>query len=175
MRNYQARNLLRDEIAVGDGVLYYHSSVDPPAVVGLARVVKAGYPDPTQFDSKSDYYDAGSKPDAPRWFSVDIAFDRKLPRPVTLPELRADPALSDMVLLQRGSRLSVQPVTAAEWKRIVALGDGNESAREPAGATARGAPRCHRRPRSAGRRGFLHVRAGLARPAPLAARRRRRR
>lgn len=123
VRNYQARNLLRDEIAVGDGVLFYHSSVDPPAVVGLARVVKAGYPDPTQFDAKSDYYDAGSKPDAPRWFSVDIAFDRKLARPVTLPELRGDPALGDMVLLQRGSRLSVQPVTAAEWKRIVALGD----------------------------------------------------
>ncbi|MFL5305328.1 MAG: EVE domain-containing protein [Polyangia bacterium] len=123
VRNYQARNLLRDEIAVGDGVLYYHSSVDPPAVVGLARVVKAGYPDPTQFDPKSDYYDAGSTPDAPRWFSVDIAFDRKLPRPVTLPELRADPALGGMVLLQRGSRLSVQPVTAAEWKRIVALGE----------------------------------------------------
>ncbi|HVT06585.1 MAG TPA: EVE domain-containing protein [Polyangia bacterium] len=124
VRNFQARNLLRDEIAVGDGVLYYHSSVDPPAVVGLARVVKAGYPDPTQFDPKSDYYDAGSKPDAPRWFSVDIAFDRKLARPVTLPELRAEPALADMVLLRRGSRLSVQPVTAAEWKRIVALGDG---------------------------------------------------
>lgn len=123
VRNFQARNLLRDEIAVGDGVLYYHSSVDPPAVVGLARVVKAGYPDPTQFDPKSDYYDAGSKPDAPRWFSVDIAFDRKLARPVTLPELRADPALADMVLLRRGSRLSVQPVSAAEWKRIVALGD----------------------------------------------------
>jgi predicted RNA-binding protein with PUA-like domain len=123
VRNYQARNLLRDEIAVGDGVLYYHSSVAPPAVVGLARVVKAGYPDPTQFDPKSDYYDAGSTPDAPRWFSVDIAFDRKLPRPVTLPELRADPALGGMVLLQRGSRLSVQPVTAAEWKRIVALGE----------------------------------------------------
>lgn len=124
VRNFQARNLLRDEIAVGDGVLYYHSSVDPPAVVGLARVVKAGYPDPTQFDPKSDYYDPGSKPDAPRWFSVDIAFDRKLARPVTLPELRADPVLADMMLLRRGSRLSVQPVTAAEWKRIVALGDG---------------------------------------------------
>ena len=123
VRNYQARNLLRDEIAVGDGVLYYHSSVDPPAVVGLARVVKAGYPDPTQFDSKSDYYDPDSQPDAPRWFSVDIAFDRKLPRAVTLPELRADPVLHDMVLLRRGSRLSVQPVTAAEWKRIVALGE----------------------------------------------------
>ena len=122
VRNFQARNLLRDEIAVGDGVLYYHSSVDPPGVVGLARVVKAGYPDPTQFDPKSDYYDAGSKPDAPRWFSVDIAFDRKLARPVTLPELRADPALADMVLLRRGSRLSVQPVTPGEWKQILKMG-----------------------------------------------------
>jgi len=124
VRNYQARNLLRDEIAVGDGVLFYHSSVDPPAVVGLARVVKAAYPDPTQFDSKSDYYDKDSKRDEPRWFSVDIAFDRKLPRPVTLPELRAEPALADMVLLRRGSRLSVQPVTPAEWKKILALGEG---------------------------------------------------
>jgi len=103
VRNYQARNLLRDEIAVGDGVLFYHSSVDPPAVAGLARVVRAGYPDPTQFDPKSDYYDKASPRDAPRWFSVDIAFDRKLSRPVTLPELRGEPALADMVLLRRGS------------------------------------------------------------------------
>jgi predicted RNA-binding protein with PUA-like domain len=123
VRNYQARNLLRDEIAVGDGVLFYHSSVDPPAVAGLARVVRAGYPDPTQFDPKSDYYDKDSPRDAPRWFSVDIAFDRKLTRPVTLPELRGEAALADMVLLRRGSRLSVQPVTPAEWKRIVAMGD----------------------------------------------------
>jgi predicted RNA-binding protein with PUA-like domain len=123
VRNYQARNLLRDEIAVGDSVLFYHSSVDPPGVAGLARVVRAGYPDPTQFDPKSDYYDKDSPRDAPRWFSVDIAFDRKLARPVTLPELRDEPALADMVLLRRGSRLSVQPVTPAEWKRIVAMGD----------------------------------------------------
>ena len=123
VRNYQARNLLRDDIAVGDGVLFYHSSVDPPAVAGLARVVRAGYPDPTQFDPKSDYYDKDSPRDAPRWFSVDIAFDRKLPRPVTLPELRGEAALADMVLLRRGSRLSVQPVTPAEWKRILAMGD----------------------------------------------------
>ena len=122
VRNYQARNLLRDEIAIGDSVLFYHSSVDPPAVAGLARVVRAGYPDPTQFDPKSDYYDKESPRDAPRWFSVDIAFDRKLARPVRLPELRGEPALADMVLLRRGSRLSVQPVTPAEWKRIVAMG-----------------------------------------------------
>jgi predicted RNA-binding protein with PUA-like domain len=123
VRNYQARNLLRDEIAVGDGVLFYHSSVDPPAVAGLARVVRAGYPDPTQFDPESDHYDKDSQRDDPRWFSVDIAFERKLARPVTLPELRAEPALADMVLLRRGSRLSVQPVTAAEWKKILAMGD----------------------------------------------------
>jgi len=123
VRNYQARNLLRDEIAVGDGVLFYHSSVDPPAVVGLARVVRAAYPDPTQFDASSDYHDKDSPRAAPRWFSVDIAFDRKLPRPVTLPELRGEPALADMVLLRRGSRLSVQPVTPAEWKRVLAMGD----------------------------------------------------
>jgi predicted RNA-binding protein with PUA-like domain len=123
VRNYQARNLLRDEIAVGDGVLFYHSSVDPPAVAGLARVVRAGYPDPTQFDPKSDYYDKDSPRDAPRWFSVDIAFDRRLARPVTLPELRDESALAEMVLLRRGSRLSVQPVTPAEWKRIVAMSE----------------------------------------------------
>jgi predicted RNA-binding protein with PUA-like domain len=122
VRNYQARNLLRDEIAVGDGVLFYHSSVDPPAVVGTARVVRAGYPDPTQFDAGDGHHDPGSKPHAPRWFAIDIAFESKFAQPVTLPELRADPALAEMVLLRRGSRLSVQPVSPAEWKRISKLG-----------------------------------------------------
>ena len=124
VRNFQARNLLRDDIAVGDGVLFYHSSADPPAVVGIARVARAGYPDPTQFDAKDDHYDADSARDDPRWYAVDISFESKLARPVTLPELRATPALSDMVLLRRGSRLSVQPVTAAEWKQIVKMGGG---------------------------------------------------
>ena len=122
VRNYQARNFLRDEISLGDGVLFYHSSASPPAVVGLARVARAGYPDPTQFDPQDDHCDPDSPPDAPRWFAVDIAFDEKFPRPVTLPELRADASLGDRVLLRKGSRLSVQPVTAAEWKRIVKLG-----------------------------------------------------
>ena len=122
VRNYQARNFLRDEISIGDGVLFYHSSVDPPAVVGTARVVRAGYPDPTQFDSSGGHFDPDSARDAPRWFAVDIAFGEKFPQPVTLPELRAERSLGDMVLLQRGSRLSVQPVAAAEWKRIVKLG-----------------------------------------------------
>jgi predicted RNA-binding protein with PUA-like domain len=122
VRNYQARNFLRDEIAVGDGILFYHSNADPPAVAGTARVVRAGYPDPTQFDAGDGHHDPDSSPDAPRWFAVDIAFEAKFPRAVSLPELRADPALAEMVLLRKGSRLSVQPVSAAEWKRIAKLG-----------------------------------------------------
>ena len=122
VRNYQARNLLRDELKKGDLALIYHSNAEPPCVVGEAEVVREGYPDPTQFDPKDDHCDPDSPPDAPRWFAVDIAFDEKFPHPVTLPELRADESLGDMVLLRKGSRLSVQPVTAAEWKRVVKLG-----------------------------------------------------
>ncbi len=122
VRNYQARNLLRDEIAVGDGVLFYHSSAEPPGVAGLAKVVRAGYPDPSQFDPKSEYHDPGSPPAAPRWFVVDVQAVEPMPKFVTLAELRKQKALAKMALLQKGSRLSVQPVTAAEWKRILALG-----------------------------------------------------
>jgi len=122
VRNYQARNLLRDEMKVGDGVIFYHSNADPAAAVGLAEVVRAGYPDGTQFDPKSDYYDPAAKPDDPRWFMVDIKFKEKFVRPLPLDLLRTIPALADMVLLRRGSRLSVQPVTPAEWKAIVSAG-----------------------------------------------------
>lgn len=122
VRNYQARNLLRDDLQVGDGVIFYHSNADPAAAVGLAEVVRAGYPDATQFDEKSDYHDPDATPDAPRWFMVDIKFKEKFLRPLPLDLLRGIPALADMVLLRRGSRLSVQPVTSAEWKAIVALG-----------------------------------------------------
>jgi predicted RNA-binding protein with PUA-like domain len=122
VRNYQARNLLRDDIQIGDGVIFYHSNAKPPAVAGLAEVVRAGYPDKTQFDEKSDYYDPDSTPDAPRWFMVDIRFKEKFARPLPPDELRTVDALSDMVLLRKGSRLSVQPVAAREWKAIVALG-----------------------------------------------------
>ena len=107
VRNYQARNLLRHDIAVGDGVLFYHSSAEPPAVAGTARVVRAGYPDPTQFDPRDGHFDRDSQRDDPRWFAVDIKFDSKFTRPVTLPELREAPALKEMVLLRRGSRPSV--------------------------------------------------------------------
>jgi predicted RNA-binding protein with PUA-like domain len=120
VRNYQARNLLR-EMQVGDGVLFYHSSADPPGVAGLATIARAAAPDPTQFDPKNDHYDPDSPEDAPRWFGVEVKLESIFPRFVPLDELRTVPALSKMVLLQR-SRLSVQPVTPEEWKAIVALG-----------------------------------------------------
>ncbi len=109
VRNYQARNLLRDALQKGDECFVYHSSADPTAVLGIAEVVRAGYPDPS------------AKDDPPVWFSVDIAPRRPLERPVTLAEMRAAKGLSSMLLLQRGMRLSVQPVTASEWKTILAL------------------------------------------------------
>ena len=122
VRNYQARNLLRDDIQVGDGVLFYHSSADPTAVVGIAKVVQAGYPDPSQFDRRSKYHDPKSSKDAPRWYAVDIRAEKALARPVTLETMRATPALKKMRLLQRGTRLSVLPVTAAEWRTVTKLG-----------------------------------------------------
>ena len=121
VRNYQARNLLRDEIKVGDRVLFYHSQVQPPAVVATARVVRAGYPDPTQFRKNSKYYDPKSERSNPRWFAVDIRLEAELVEPVSLPEMRELPGLEEMVLLRK-SRLSVQPVTADEWRIITRLG-----------------------------------------------------
>ena len=123
VRNYQARNLLRDEIRLGDGVLFYHSRVQPPAVVALARVVRAGYPDPTQFDRRSRYHDPAADRSDPRWYAVDIPLDRELQRPVTLPQMRATAGLDGMVLLRKGSRLSVQPVTVGEWKIVLGLAE----------------------------------------------------
>jgi predicted RNA-binding protein with PUA-like domain len=127
VRNYQARNLLRDAIAVGDGVLFYHSSADPTAVVGIAKVVRAGYPDDSQFDSGGDYFDPDSDPADPRWFMVDIECVGPMSEPVTRERCKAEPSLRDMVLLQRGSRLSVQPVTRDEWRTILRLGGQKES------------------------------------------------
>ena len=121
VRNFQARNYLRDGLAVGDGVLFYHSQARPPAVVATATVVRSGYADPTQFDPKSPGYDAAASPKQPRWFVVDVKLDRELPRPVTLPQIRGAPELAGMVLVRRG-RLSVQPVTAAEWRAVTRLG-----------------------------------------------------
>jgi predicted RNA-binding protein with PUA-like domain len=122
VRNYSARNNLR-AAKVGDEVLFYHSSTKPMAVAGTAKVVKAAYPDPSQFDLKSEYYDKDSKREDPRWSLVDIEFLEAFVNPVTLDEMKSMPALRNMVLLKRG-RLSVQPVTAAEWAAIVKRGRG---------------------------------------------------
>lgn len=122
VRNYTARNFLRDEIKRGDRVLFYHSRAKPPAVVGTAKVVRAGFPDPSQFDPASPYHDPKSDPDKPRWFSVSVRMDRALPRPVTLPVLRETRALAGMRLLARGNRLSVLPVTEREWRIILEMG-----------------------------------------------------
>lgn len=121
VRNYQARNFM---IAMkpGDGILFYHSSTAVPGVVGVAEVAAAARPDPTQFDRKSDYHDPKSTADNPRWQLVDVGFKRKLKRVITLEELKANAAaLGDFALLQRGNRLSVLPVTAAQWKKILSL------------------------------------------------------
>ena len=122
VRNYQARNFLRDEMKKGDQVLIYHSSAEPPSVVGLAEVVREGYPDPTQFDRKDDHYDAESAHGAPRWYQVDVKALRKLDRPVSLADIRATKALAKMTLVQRGQRLSVQPVAPEEFALIVKMG-----------------------------------------------------
>jgi len=117
VRNYQARNFMRS-MAVGDEVLFYHSSAEPSAIVGLVKVARTAYPDPEQFDPKSDYFDPKSTRENPRWFQVDVRFVRRFPRPLPIAEVRRDAGLQDMVLLKRG-RLSVQPVTKAEWGRIL--------------------------------------------------------
>jgi len=121
VRNYQARNFMRDGMRKGDLAFLYHSSCAEPAVVGIMEVCREAYPDPTQFDRKSPYHDAASTREAPRWLMVDVRFRRRLRRPVTLTALRAAPGLADLALLRRGNRLSVMPVGGAEWERILAL------------------------------------------------------
>lgn len=122
VRNYQARNIIRDEIQKGDLCLIYHSSCEVPAVVGIGKVVKVAYPDPLQFDSKSEYFDPGSKTDNPRWLAFDVAFVKKLQIPLTLTQMRLMPELSGMRLLQRGNRLSVFPVAHVHFEYIQRLG-----------------------------------------------------
>ncbi len=121
VRNFQARNMLRDQIKPGDQVFVYHSSADPTGIAGIAEVVRAGYPDPTAFDPKDSHHDPKSKPVAPTWYSVDIRAVKALPRLITLEELRKVKGLEKMVLLQRGSRLSIQPVRPEEWNIITSL------------------------------------------------------
>mgnify|MGYP002778651888 FL=1 len=118
VRNYQARNFMRDGMKIGDRVLFYHSSCPEPGIAGLAEVASDAYPDATQFDPKSDYYDAKATREEPRWLNVDVKLVKKT-RLVHLAELREHPELADMVILRRGNRLSITPVTPAEWKFIV--------------------------------------------------------
>ena len=121
VRNYQARNFMRDGMRKGDKVFFYHSNCAEPGIVGIAEVVTEAYPDPTQFDPKSKYFDPGSSRDNPRWMLVEVKFVKKLKRTITLKELQADPALSDMPLVRKGNRLSVMPVSAADWRHILTL------------------------------------------------------
>ena len=120
VRNYQARNFMR-AMKAGDQVLFYHSNAQPPCLVGVAEVVKTAYPDATQFDPQDVHYDPGSLPDQPRWDVVDIRFVRKFAAPLSLNLLKEQSSLQGMELLRKGSRLSVQPVSAAEWKEILQL------------------------------------------------------
>lgn len=120
VRNYQARNYMRDDMVAGDGVLFYHSSCPEPGIAGLAEVVGKPYADPSQFDPKSPYFDPKSKPDAPRWTLVDVRLVKKT-RLLSLAEMRETPSLASMVVLKRGNRLSITPVGAGEWQAVARL------------------------------------------------------
>jgi predicted RNA-binding protein with PUA-like domain len=122
VRNYQARNFLRDDVKKGDFVLFYHSNAEPPHVAGTAIVVREAYPDPTQFDPADPHFDPKAKPDAPPWVVVEIKHAKTFRTPVDRSMLAADKATAGMEVLRRGSRLSIQPVTAAEYRAVVALG-----------------------------------------------------
>ena len=122
VRNYQARNFLRDDIKKGDKVLFYYSNADPMAVVGVCEVVKEGYPDFTAFDPKDKHYDPKSKKETPTWYMVDIKFVSKFNKPVELSAIKANPKLKNMRLIQRGNRLSVMPVEKSEFEEIVKMG-----------------------------------------------------
>ncbi|HBE72312.1 MAG TPA: EVE domain-containing protein [Planctomycetaceae bacterium] len=122
VRNYQARNMMRDEMKVGDQVLYYHSNAKPPGVVGVCEIVREGYPDHTAFDKNDKHYDPKSDPDNPRWIMVDVKLVEKFDRLIPLDELKANEQLEGMILLRRGSRLSVQPVSAKHFRAVCKLG-----------------------------------------------------
>lgn len=123
VRNYQARNFMRNAMRPGDGVLFYHSNCAPPGIAGIATVASDAYPDPTQFDRASPYFDAKATPEEPRWFNVDVRFERKLARLIPLEEIRArrDDLGEEFELVRRGSRRSVLPVSAAQWKLLLSL------------------------------------------------------
>lgn len=121
VRNYQARNMMRDDMRVGDKVFFYHSNCKVPGIAGMAKVVKDGYPDPTQFDPHSKYHDPKSSPDKPRWFGVEIKFVKKFNAVISLESIKHNPALNEMQLVRKGNRLSVMPVNEQDWHAILAM------------------------------------------------------
>ena len=121
IRNYQARNMIRDDMAIGDDVIFYHSSCKVPGAVGLAKIASAEYPDPTQFDPRGKHYDPKSKQDDPRWLLRDVSFVRKFDRVITLKELKEHPGLADFRLTKRGNRLSIFPVAQEHWDIVLGL------------------------------------------------------
>lgn len=123
VRNYQARNFMRDAMRIGDCVLFYHSNAKPPGIIGIARIVREAYPDDTAWNPNTRYYDPKSDPANPIWLMVDIQAERKLPRFISLNELKANPALADMLVTKRGQRLSIQPVTPAEWAEVLRMAE----------------------------------------------------
>ncbi len=122
VRNYQARNYMRDDMKPGDLALFYHSNATPPGVAGIAKVASSPYPDATQFDPQSEYFDPKATPENPRWMLVDFEFAAKFPTPVPLQRMKEDPALEGMLVLQKGTRLSITPVEAKHFKRVCKLG-----------------------------------------------------
>ena len=121
VRNYQARNMMRDEMRKGDRIFFYHSNCAEPGIVGIAKVAREGYPDPTAFDPEDKHYDPKSDPDNPRWFLVDVKYVRKIKRTISLQELKLHPELEELALVRRGNRLSVMPVSDEHWDFILSL------------------------------------------------------
>lgn len=121
VRNYQARNMLRDEVQKGDLVFFYHSNTDVPGIVGIAEVIKPAFPDPSQFNPESDYFDPKATPENPRWFCPQVKFHSKFKGTISLDQLKQIPALADMALVRKGNRLSIMPVTADQWQFIMGL------------------------------------------------------
>ena len=123
VRNYQARNFIRDEIKIGDKVIFYHSNAEPPAAVGICEIIKEAYPDSSAFDPEDSHYDPKSKKDSPTWFMFNVKFVKKFSRPVSITEIKANIKLQKMSLVQRGNRLSVMPITKDEFDEIVRMGN----------------------------------------------------
>ncbi|MCJ7592666.1 MAG: EVE domain-containing protein [Woeseiaceae bacterium] len=121
IRNYQARNMMRDDMRIGDEIFFYHSSCKEPGVTGIAKVASKPYPDPTQFNKKSNYFDATSDKENPRWMLVDVEYVRKLSRTISLTEIKAEKSLADMILTRKGNRLSIMPVEKKHWNKVLSL------------------------------------------------------